>query len=116
MAHENKVLWGGGVQSKHKYEIRWEVDFADPPNVGLNAEFTIKHGMKGCHVAKVLETKWNDKPENRDTSLAVACGSTVEFAGEVKSMEYSVDGSNTTPLPTNHSAQEVVKGLFASLD
>ncbi len=115
MPHENKINWGGGVQSpKDKYDLRLEVDFADPPNKVLNADFTIKHGMKGCHVARQLEKKWN--ATNADI-LAVADGPTVEFAGEVNAMKYRVDNTGSMiALPTNHSAKEVVPGLFASLD
>ncbi len=114
MAHENKINWGGSVSSpKDRYQLHLEVDFAVPRNTGLDAKFWVKHGMKGCHVARRLEEAWNKANED---ILAVACGPTVEFAGAVELMKVGEAGTPLTDLPGDHSAIKVVDGLFASVD
>lgn len=114
MAHQNKINWGGSVLSpKDSYQLHLEVDFAVPRNKGLDAKFWVKHGMKGCHVARRLEEEWNKA--NKDI-LAVAYGPTVEFAGAVELMRVGEAEKPLTRLPSDNSAIKVVDGLFASID
>ena len=120
MAHENKVNWGGEVQSAgNKYEIEWRVSFDSSQPVTLDCQFTIRHGWRGPHVAKALADHWNKKyKDGQDGPLAAANGSTVDFADHVNTMEYRRKNPNhpNSWEPVGHGCRHVVDELYTWRD
>ena len=100
MPHENTANWAGEVESaSYAYMIDWKATFHNQTPPELGAEFTIRHGMRGRHVAKALEMAWNDETEKREKALAVAEGMEIDFAGEVAKMVFRVKDISTPNNP-----------------
>ena len=110
----NEAIWGGRVTANFvDKNVSWEVEFGNSPSKDPPVNFKLQSGHLAANVASKLAAAWIEK---YGIFSATTAGRSVHFAGNVSKMRVMVDGVlDWTEVPKDHSAVQVVPGLFVFL-
>ena len=94
-------------------DVIGEVAFSNSPFISKSVQFTLQPNDVANKVANKFAEVWN---RTHNDVFAMRIGRSVYFSGTVTSMGFKEVGApDSTPVPADHSAKQVVDGLFVSL-